>query len=152
MKKIRGFLLGLTLVAPTVQATSPSVVGSWKIQFYLENSRLNGAQQCFNLVSVPGRVADVPTSGTWTSPSFPGWSGEWIQLGDHIRIFGVTSSLATTASGNISSSSALEGVSFNHFSKTNAATSSAGSWHGVRVSNCNPISIQNNDLQDPAEK
>lgn len=140
MKKllICGLLLSSAISASVVQAGSPSVAGSWRVTFFLEPARSTGATQCVVFTLAPGTVAGVPTSGTWTSPTFPGWSGQWIQLGDHVRWFGVTSALATTESGNMENNSIFGGVSFNHFAKTNAATSSAGSWVAVRVPSCKP--------------
>jgi len=140
MKKLvalYGIVLAASAIsAPLAQAGSPSVIGSWNVTFFLEPNRATGATQCIVFSLVPGTVAGVPTSGTWTSPTFPGWRGQWIQLGDHVRWFGVTSTLATSESGNMENSRIFGGVSFNHFLKTNAATSSAGSWNAVRVAAC----------------
>jgi len=130
------FVLGLSALAPLAQAGAPTVAGSWNISFSLEPNRSAGATQCIVFTASAGTVAGVSTSGTWTSPSFPGWSGQWIQLGDHVRWFGITGSLATAESGNMVNHNAFEGVSFNHFSTANAMTSSAGSWTGTRVSSC----------------
>ena len=124
---------------PLVHAVAPNVAGAWQVTFYLENGRSTGATQCIQFNPASGAVAGVPNSGTWTSPSFPGWHGEWIQLGDHVRWFGTTGFLATTESGNISNRANFEGVSFNHFTAANAVTSSAGSWHGVRVRSCGGV-------------
>lgn len=136
-------LLASSLGASFVQAGSPSVVGSFNVTFFLEPLRSTGATQCIVFRLVPGTVAGEPMSGTWSSPTFPGWTGQWVQLGDHVRWFGVTSSLATSASGNMANINYFSGVSFNHFLKTNAATSSAGNWHAVRVAACR-VGINNN--------
>lgn len=154
MKKL--FLYGLLLAtsaicAPLAQAGSPSVVGSWNVTFFLEPARSTGATQCIVFKLVPGTVAGVPTSGTWTSPTFPGWAGQWIQLGDHVRWFGVTSSLATAESGNMENANIFGGVSFNHFLKTNALTSSAGNWNAVRVAACRTGNIPLGSDKDPSK-
>lgn len=130
------FLATGVLSTPLAQAASPSVVGNWNVTFFLEPARSTGATQCVVFKLVPGTVGGVPTSGTWTSTTFPGWSGQWVQLGDHVRWFGVTSALATTESGNMENANIFGGVSFNHFLKTNALTSTAGSWNAVRVAQC----------------
>lgn len=142
-------LFNLTMARAESATASPNVVGIWNVTFYLEPGRGTGATQCIVFKSVPGIVAGVPTSGTWTSPTFPGWSGQWIQLGDHVRWFGVTSSLATTESGNLQGARTFGGVSFNHFAKSNAATSSAGSWTAVRVASCARYNTANED--DPSK-
>lgn len=141
MKKsaICGFVLATSVLsAPLAQASSPSIVGNWNVTFFLEPGRTTGATQCIIFKLVPGTVAGESTSGTWTSPTFPGWSGQWVKQGDHVRWFGVTDTLATEESGNVENNKIFGGVSFNHFSKTNAATSSAGSWNAVRVNACIP--------------
>lgn len=147
---VYGLVILATLLGNTfAYAGSPSVAGSFNVTFFLEPLRSTGATQCIVFKLVPGTVAGEPNSGTWTSPTFPGWSGQWIQLGDHVRWFGVTSGLATEASGNMANVNYFSGVSFNHFLKTNAATSSAGNWHAVRVAGCR-IGLNNLGL-DPAK-
>ena len=151
MKKflINGLVLAAGALGTLAYAASPSVVGSWNVSFFLEPARATGATQCIVFTLVPGTVGGVPTSGTWTSPTFPGWSGQWVLLGDHVRWFGVTSSLATSESGNMENSTHFGGVSFNHFSKATAATSSAGSWHGTPVRSCTNLKPISN-LDDPS--
>lgn len=138
MKKfiLYGLIFLASISASLVQAGSPSVVGNFRVTFFLEPTRSTGATQCIVFKLVPGTVAGEPNSGTWSSPTFPGWSGEWVQLGDHVRWFGVVGGLATSASGNMANINYFSGVSFNHFLKTTAATSSAGNWHAVRVATC----------------
>jgi hypothetical protein len=138
MKKLtRVLALAITAFSATfAHAGSPNVVGNWNVTFFLEVGRTTGATQCISFIQVPGTVGGVSTSGVWTSPTFPGWSGQWVQLGDHVRFFGVTSALATEASGNLESNTLFGGVSFNHFFKTDAMTSSSGSWTAVRVPTC----------------
>lgn len=151
MKKL--FIYGLVFATsaistPIVQAGSPSVVGSWNISFFAEPTRNTSATQCVIFKLVPGTVDGIPTSGTWTS-SFPGWSGQWVQLGDHVRWFGVTGALATTASGNLENNVNFGGVSFNSFQKETAETTAAGSWHGVRVSACKASDAPSARNDDP---
>lgn len=155
MKKslICGIVLAASALSSTLAlASSPSVVGSWNVTFYLEPGRTTGATQCIVFKLVPGTVAGEQTSGTWTSPTFPGWSGQWVKLGDHVRWFGVTDSLATEESGNMESKKIFGGVSFNHFSKTDASTSSAGSWNAVRVDSCVTVNVAADVVSgDPAK-
>jgi hypothetical protein len=118
------------------RAAEPTFVGSWNITFALDPGRTAGATQCIVVIKT-GTVAGLPLSGTWTSPTFSGWGGQWIELGDHVRWFGVTGGgLSTEESGNVISASQTGGVSFNHFFSSNGTTSSAGSWIGSRVSKC----------------
>lgn len=129
-------LIASALGAGPGHAAAPLVSdfgGAWNVTFFLENTRSTGATQCIVFTLAPGTISGVPTSGTWTSPSFPGWRGQWIQLGDHVRFVGVTGSLATSESGNVITRNHMGGVSFNHFSATTAANSSAGSFRAARA-------------------
>jgi len=124
-------------------AADPNFVGDWNVTFYLEPNRAVGATQCIIVTSVPGTVAGVPTSGTWSSPTFAGWHGQWVELGDHVRWFGVTGgALSTEESGNVIQGLLTGGVSFNHFSSASGSTSSAGSWVAEKVTACRPGTAQ----------
>ena len=153
MKKI---IVGALLLMASVlnislaQAASPSIAGVWNVTFYLEPGRGTGATQCIFFKVASGTVSGVPTSGTWVSPTFPGWSGQWIQTGDHVRFYGLTGSLATTESGEAEGPSSFNGVSFNHFNKNNGLNSSAGSWTAVRVRSCSPNNHSVANSNDPA--
>jgi hypothetical protein len=118
-------------------AADPTFVGNWDVTFYLEPNRAVGATQCIVVTSAPGTVAGVPTSGTWSSPTFAGWHGQWVELGDHVRWFGVTGGgLSTEESGNVIQALLTGGVSFNHFLSSSGSTSSAGSWVAEKVTAC----------------
>lgn len=144
MKKLLVYGLALLSVtgpacASLAKADSPKLQGSWNVTFYLDPGRSTGATQCIVFKQTSGTVGGAVRSGTWTSPTFAGWSGQWIQLGDHVRWFGVTTGgLATEESGNIENFTNLGGVSFNHFFTSDGVTSSAGSWQAVRVARCMP--------------
>jgi hypothetical protein len=67
---MKRFTYGVIFAASVLNVTlahavSPSVVGSWKVTFYLENGRTTGATQCIQINPASGVVAGVPTSGTW---------------------------------------------------------------------------------------
>jgi hypothetical protein len=118
-------------------AAQPTFVGSWNVAFYLDPGRTPGASQCIVVVLAPGTVAGLPVSGTWSSPTFSGWKGQWVELGDHVRWFGVTGGgLSTEESGDVIQSKQTGGVSFNHFSSSTGVTSSAGSWIATKVTRC----------------
>jgi hypothetical protein len=145
-------MLACSLAVPIAQAGSRSVVGVWKVTFYLEPNRATGATQCIVFSAANGAVNGVATSGHWQSPTFSGWQGRWIQLGDHVRWFGVTGSLVTSASGFVGSQSRFGGEAFNHFFSSNANSSSAGSWTAVRVPNCSGRADVGNATGDDPSK
>jgi hypothetical protein len=137
--RIAKFCFALTLICAggvPAWAVEPNFVGSWNVTFFLEPGKVTGATQCIVITLVPGTVAGLPVSGTWSSPTFPGWHGQWVELGDHVRWFGVVRGLSTEESGNVINSVLTGGVSFNHFLSSSGATSSAGSWGGVKVTAC----------------
>ena len=138
--RIAKFCFALALICAggiPAWAVEPNFVGSWNVTFFLEPGKVTGATQCIVVTLVPGTVAGLPVSGTWSSPTFAGWHGQWVELGDHVRWFGVTGrGLSTEESGNVINSVLTGGVSFNHFLSSNGATSSAGSWGGFRVAAC----------------
>jgi hypothetical protein len=135
MKTLLGLMVGavLALSAGAVWALPdlvPGPIGStaqWSVQFYLEPNHSAGGIQCI-VFTKTGLVLGEPKSGTWTSPSFAGWRGSWIQEGDHVRWYGSTSaSLGTAEFGALISAGLCTGE-FAHFFTPGGGTSSAGSW------------------------
>lgn len=61
-----------------VPAPNPSIVGSWRVTFYLEPNHTVGGTQCVTFVQNPIQVGE-PASGRGFSTTFPGWQGKWIQ-------------------------------------------------------------------------
>jgi hypothetical protein len=135
MKKITyGFLIISIIV--NFGLAHASVEGNWLVTFFLEPTRSLGSTQCIAFKLVSGTVNGIPTSGTWKSPTFPGWSGQWIQHGDYIRWFGVKDDLASTASGFMQDNTNFGGISYNHFSTHDGSSITSGSWKAVRVAKC----------------
>ncbi|MBW4621014.1 MAG: hypothetical protein KME17_16860 [Cyanosarcina radialis HA8281-LM2] len=121
---------------PAMAAPVPSIVGSWRVTFYLEPNHTVGASQCVTFVQNPIQVGE-PASGRWFSTTFPGWQGKWIQEADHVRWYGFTGSLATAESTGFTASANLITGEFIHFSAANGVTtSSSGAWSATRVSSC----------------
>jgi hypothetical protein len=140
----------LVSAPPAAQAAEPSFAGTWTISYYLEPNYSSGATQCVIFTTASGTVGGVATSGTWRSPTFSGWTGKWVQIGDHVRWFGVTSTLATEAVGNLAYGSLTGGLSFTHFNKSTSAVSSTGNWYATRRTSC-PSTAQAKSGGDPAQ-
>ena len=139
MKTLLGLMVGAVLAvsAGTVWAAPdlvPGPIGSttqWSVQFFLEPNHAAGATQCI-VFRKTGAVLGEPNSGTWFSPSFAGWQGQWIQEGDHVRWYGSTAGrLGTAEFGALISANSCTGE-FAHFGTPFGNTSSAGSWSMVR--------------------
>ena len=161
MKTLLGLMLGavLAVTAGAVWAAPDLVPGpngstaQWQVQYFLEPSHSVGGIQCIEFTKT-GAVLGESKSGTWTSPSFAGWVGEWIQEGDHVRWYGSTSSsLGTAEFGALISASLCTGE-FAHFSTPSGTTSSAGSWSMTKT-NCaaGPFSATGlTGVGDPAQR
>jgi hypothetical protein len=142
MKTLLGLMVGAVLAvsAGAVWAAPdlvPGPIGStaqWRVQFYLEPNHAAGSTQCI-VFRKTGGVVGEPNSGSWFSPTFAGWQGQWIQEGDHVRWYGSTSTrLGTAEFGGLISAGLCTGE-FAHFFTPSGGTSSAGSWFLVRT-NC----------------
>ena len=140
---MRKTVVTLTLVlasvasVPALAGEMPTFAGTWQVTFFEDPGRLLGGIQCIVAKKVAGAVSGLHRSGTWQSPSFPGWHGQWVQTGDQVRWFGETGTgLATEESGNVIAKELTGGVSFNHFSKKDGSSSTSGSWFAVKVKGC----------------
>jgi len=151
MRKVNRLLAASVLILGGLPAfaAEPTFVGSWNVTFALEPGKVLGATQCVTATLVPGLVSGMPTSGRWFSTTFPGWAGQWLELGDHVRWFGFTQGrLATHESGNMINNGFVGGVSFNHFAFP-GVTSSSGNWRATRVPACQRIGALSNSA-DPS--
>ena len=160
MKTLLGLVVGAVLAvsAGTVWAAPdlvPGPIGStaqWSVQFFLEPNHAAGSIQCI-VFRKTGGVVGEPNSGTWFSPSFAGWHGQWTQEGDHVRWHGSTSlRLGTAEFGALSNASVCTG-DFAHVTTPAGGTSSSGSWIMTRR-NCATDSVNApglTGLGDPAQ-
>jgi hypothetical protein len=160
MKTLLGLVVGAVLAvsAGAVWAAPdlvPGPIGStaqWSVQFFLEPNHAVGSTQCIVFRKTGGIVGE-PNSGTWFSPSFAGWHGQWTQEGDHVRWHGSTSTrLGTAEFGALSSATFCTG-DFAHVTTPAGGTSSSGSWIMIRR-NCTTDSLNApglTGLGDPAQ-
>lgn len=118
-------------------AADPTFVGDWNVTFFWSPTARLAQPNALSSHPCQVRLPACRPRGTWSSPTFAGWHGQWIELGDHVRFFGVTGGgLSTEESGNVIEAALTGGVSFNHFFSSSGATSSAGSWVAERVTAC----------------
>lgn len=150
--RITAFWLIAALLAGAMPAAakSPSTDGIWAVTFYLEPLRALGATQCVVFTTVPGLVGGAALSGTWTSPSSPGWEGEWIQVGDRLRWYGTVGQVATFETGDIEYRNSIGGDAFNHFDTSTGRSTSAGTWSGRRLAACPAAAVRGRG-GDPAQ-
>jgi hypothetical protein len=138
----------LPAVAEAMQ--EPTLEGSWSITFYLEPDHSAGATQCVIFTTTRTQPSGEERSGTWMSPSFPGWHGEWLQDGDHVQWFGFTgeAALASSEFGHLPSNRVISGE-FNHFFAPDGTTSSAGGWVAKSVKACDTTPSAAHPLAEP---
>jgi hypothetical protein len=144
-----GFVLAMCfLFVSSAMAAEPNLAGSWNVTFYLEPNHTTPNTQCVVFIKDGSQVGES-NSGTWTSPSVSGWSGEWFQEGEQIQWYGFTSSgLATSETGSLQTNSKGSAV-FNHF--ISGTTSSAGATVMSRVSSCPAAAPKSSGSDDPAK-
>ena len=123
----------LALATATPALAALDVSGTWNITFQLDPTLGVGATQCLSFTKTGG-VLGLPSSGTWTSPSFSGWGGQYVvSKGNRLRFIGTTGSLLTDEMGTIASTgAAVTGFGFDHFTSS-AVHSSGGRFTMVRA-------------------
>ena len=148
-----GWKTGLLLLGGIVFGTAPAMAvpdftGSWKFSFYLGPNRTPGATQCV-VFKATNNVLGQPKSGTWTSPTFSSWKGQWIQEGALIHWYGTTgSSLASALKGEIASPASAAGTGESILVPSGNASSFA-SWTATKVNSCGTSSATQNNSSDP---
>jgi hypothetical protein len=150
---VAGFLM-LPVLAFAQAPSETTLNGTWSITFYLESNHVRGATQCVVFKTTSTEPSGEERRGTWTSPSFHGWRGEWQQDGDHVQWYGFTAgaAIATSEFGHLPSKSLASGE-FNHFLAPDGTTSSAGGWIAKRVKECDETeSTRAQGNVDPAAK
>ncbi|HEY9631791.1 MAG TPA: hypothetical protein V6D14_00190 [Coleofasciculaceae cyanobacterium] len=151
--KVASLLIGGLMFGSAPAMAAPDLSGTWQVTFYSEPNHSGGATQC--IVFTPtGKILSEPKSGTWQSPSFSGWKGEWIQEGDYVRWYGFTTgNLASDAhTGLMVSSTSMRGE-FETFVAP-GKTSNSGAWSATKVSQCSTSQSQVNSTPsgDPTGK
>lgn len=135
------------LFASSAMAAGPQLAGSWEVTFFPQPSlQTAGATQCVVFVR-DGSQLTLPNSGTWTSTTFSGWSGGWIQIGNDFQWYGFFGS----GTGNTSFFGTLpiHATATGLFSDTsNGVTNNLGSIVMKRVSSCTAAAKSSNS-DDP---
>jgi hypothetical protein len=80
------FIAVATAVCTLPARAASSLAASWMITYYVDPTGAPGSMVCVNF-NKTGEGHGVIT-GTWTSPSISGWSGQWAQKGQHFEWYG----------------------------------------------------------------
>jgi hypothetical protein len=67
---------------------------SWMVTYYLDPFGSTGATECVNFKKTAETNGVV--TGTWKSPTFPTWNGQWVQKGQHYSWYGTYSQSGQT--------------------------------------------------------
>jgi hypothetical protein len=149
----QALVVSALLIAGVASAQAAgSVAGSWSVTYYLDPGHKLGGSQCIVFAKTGGIVGEA-LSGTWTSTTFTGWDGNWVQRGDAVEWSGFTSDgLATFEAGHQLASDVLAGTDFvhNYGPQGSVTTSSAGTWTGVRTHACPSVHTGRSHPNDPA--
>ena len=131
-----GIVLAVCLLfVSSAMAAGPEFAGTWTVTFYpLPNLQTASATQCV-VFTKDGSQLSVANSGTWTSPSFSGWSGGWYQIGNDFQWYGFFGS--GTGNITISGSMAIHTIATGVFADNSpGVTNNLGSVVMKKVSAC----------------
>jgi hypothetical protein len=76
----------LACAAPIPASAGATLNASWIVTYYSDPSDAQYGTQCINFQKTGGK--DGETVGKWSSPTLAGWSGYWIQKGEHFSWYG----------------------------------------------------------------
>ncbi|MBV9647880.1 MAG: hypothetical protein JO043_10490 [Candidatus Eremiobacteraeota bacterium] len=85
-------LAALALLLPaffalqSVSDAANSLAASWMVTYYLDPYGTAGGTQCVNFKKTAETNGVI--TGTWRSPTFPSWNGQWVQKGQHYSWYG----------------------------------------------------------------
>jgi hypothetical protein len=85
-----GWFAGLAAPASAITPLN----ATWMITYYLDPLGTTGATECINF----HKKADISgvVTGTWNSPTFSGWFGQYVQKGQHYSWYGTYSQSGQT--------------------------------------------------------
>lgn len=85
--------LSLVLTASPASAVH-TLNATWIVTYYIDPTGVTGATECINFHR-KSEVNGVIT-GIWNSPTFPGWTGQWVEKGQNYSWYGTYSYASQT--------------------------------------------------------
>ena len=76
---IAASLLCAALAAPA--SATVTLNATWVVTYYLDPTGAEAGTECINFFGP--KTQNGVTTGSWNSPTFPGWTGQWVQRGQH---------------------------------------------------------------------
>lgn len=125
--KVGALLIGgLVFGATPAMAVLPTFSGPWVVSFYQDDARSLVARACLNFTG-GGSIFGSP-GGTFTSPTFSGWTGTWVQTGDRVRWWGNLGSLSTSSEGTLINPALMTGYYLHYPVPSGVTGPSIGTW------------------------
>jgi hypothetical protein len=86
----RSLLITAVAAAPLAFAAPASAIvplnATWIVTYYVDPTGAAAGTECVNFHKHADSNGVV--TGTWNSPTFPGWTGAWVQKGQHYSWYG----------------------------------------------------------------
>jgi len=125
---------------------SATLNASWLVTYYADPSGVFAGSQCLNFTFVQRKNGVV--SGTWASPSLPGWAGGWVQKGEHFSWFGSYkldgAAVATFDAGDFISPTIGAESSAGAYTASSGVPVFTGAATLTQVKNCNDVPVHLN--------
>ena len=130
------------LLSPSPASAAHTLSATWIVTYYIDPTGVVGATECINFHR-KSQINDVIT-GTWNSPSVPGWSGQWVEKGQHYSWYGTYiasgQTYATYDSGDFINNNTTAETSIGTFSTaTPPVTLFTGTATMVQVPSCSSM-------------
>jgi hypothetical protein len=141
---LRAALFAIAAGFATVAQASAAVTlnASFVVTYYSDPAGSQYGSQCVNFQKTGSK--DGETVGKWSSPTLAGWSGYWIQKGEHFSWFGSYVSGSVTYStfdvGDFVNASLASETSAAAFNAVGGAPLFTGTATLTLVKNCNEAS------------
>jgi hypothetical protein len=123
---------------PTPSSAYLTLNASWLVSYFADPSGVPFGSQCVNFVPT-GRSNGVE-SGVFNSPTLPGWTGTWVQKGEHFSWYGTFSqsgaTYATFDAGDLLSPRVAAESSAGAFNTATGATLFSGTATLTQVKSC----------------
>lgn len=88
---LRAALLAAPLLLSLTSVSEAAFHGQYTLTFFDNAAHSQAASQCIKFVHT-GTVQDFPNSGTWSSPTYSDWGGNFLIDHGNLRFYGTYSS------------------------------------------------------------
>jgi len=150
-KWIPSLLIAAAALFCTPAQAAHTLNATWLVTYYLDPMGAPGGTEC--VVFGHNHSSNGVVTGTWTSPTFPSWKGQWVERGQHYAWHGFYtksgSTVATYDVGDFITATATAETSFGTFTDGagGPTTLTTGTATMVQVNSCSGMPLHRG--QDP---